>query len=685
MTPISIGVAIICAAWAIYATQHRGQAELGCAPGWRPRSNAPAFVTLAPVRAERFSQKLEALGNARANESVDVSSKTSNIVTAMRFRDGERVQRGQVLVQLDDAQVRADVAAAEAALTESESQYNRSRELLSTQVLSKSSFEQLEATLKANRARVASASARLEDTVIRAPFSGRVGLRRVSVGTLISPGTVITTLDDTSVIKLDFSVPENFLASLREGLSVRASAPAFPGRTFAGKVASIDSRVDMDTRSVTVRALLANEDGALRPGMFLNVALANDEREALMIPEEALTPEAERQFVFVVADGKAAAARSTHRRPPSGQPSKSSPGSMRASRWSSKVHRRCATAARCASRRRPRTTDRMRSKRRRTRRAPTRRRACASEPREAAPMMISDLSVRRPVFATVMSLLLFILGVGAVTRLSLREFPDVERPVVNIETRYRGASSDVVESRITQIIENEISGIEGVERLNSSSRDERSQINVEFSLERDLDSAANDVRERLSRVAARLPLESDPPQITKVDSGTDPIVWINVTSTQRSILELTDYMQRYLVDQFATLDGVANVRVNGGRRYAMRLWLSRENLAARQLTVADVENALLRENVELPAGRLESTQREFTLRTDTNLRTERGVPQSRGWPRSRRLPGAPRRSRGRAVSRPTTTAASRAPTASSACRWPSSRRRRRTCSRRRSW
>src|SRR5690349_14516113 len=237
-------------------------------------------------------------------------------------------------------------------------------------------------------------------------------------------------------------------------------------------------------------------------------------------------------------------------------------------------------------------------------------------------MMISDLSVRRPVFATVMSLLLFILGVGAVSRLSLREFPDVDRPVVNVETRYRGASSDVVESRITQIIENEISGIEGVERLNSSSRDERSQINVEFTLERDLDSAANDVRERLSRVAARLPLEADPPQITKVDSGTDPIMWLNVASTQRNMLELTDYMERYLVDQFSTLDGVASVRLNGARRYAMRVWLQRENLAARQLTVADVENALLRENVEIPAGRLESREREFSLRTDTNLRNE---------------------------------------------------------------
>jgi membrane fusion protein (multidrug efflux system) len=306
VTPISIGVAVVCAAWAIYATQHRGAPASGPpAAAGGARSSAAPLVTLAPVRAERVSRKLEALGNARANETVVISAKASNIVTAVKFRDGERVRRGQVLVQLDDAQVRADVAAAQAALTESESQYNRSRELLSTQALSKSSFEQLEATMKANRARLAAANARLEDTVIRAPFSGRVGLRRVSVGSLISPGAVITTLDDTSVIKLDFAVPENFLATLREGLTVRATAPAFPGRTFTGKVASIDSRVDQATRSVTVRALLANEDGALRPGMFLNVALANDERDALVIPEEALTPEAERQFVYVVAGGKA--------------------------------------------------------------------------------------------------------------------------------------------------------------------------------------------------------------------------------------------------------------------------------------------------------------------------------------------------------------------------------------------
>ena len=161
-TPISIGVAVVCAAWALYATQHRNAPAAAPPPGAGARGGAAPFVMLAAVRSERVSQKLEALGNARANESVDISTKLSNIVTAVTFRDGERVKRGQVLVRLDDAQARADVAAAQAALTESESQYNRSRELLHTQALSKSSFDQLEGTLKANRARLGAAQARLE-------------------------------------------------------------------------------------------------------------------------------------------------------------------------------------------------------------------------------------------------------------------------------------------------------------------------------------------------------------------------------------------------------------------------------------------------------------------------------------------------------------------------------------------
>ncbi len=237
-------------------------------------------------------------------------------------------------------------------------------------------------------------------------------------------------------------------------------------------------------------------------------------------------------------------------------------------------------------------------------------------------MTLSDLSIRRPVFATVLSLMLLILGIMAALRLPIREFPDVARPIVGVSTFYRGANASVIESRITQVLENGIAGVEGVDKITSSSRDEFSRINIEFMVNRNLDAAANDVRERVSRILGQLPDDADQPQITKVDDGAEAIIYINISSPTRSALELTDYADRILVDRFGSLDGVASVRISGGRRYAMRVWLDRDALAARQLTATDVENALRRENVELPAGRIESREREFTLRTNTALHTE---------------------------------------------------------------
>ena len=234
-------------------------------------------------------------------------------------------------------------------------------------------------------------------------------------------------------------------------------------------------------------------------------------------------------------------------------------------------------------------------------------------------MILSDLSVRRPVFATVLSLLLVIVGLMATLRLSIREYPDISRPIVSVSVFYRGASANVIESRITQVLEDQIAGVEGVEKLTSSSQDEFSRINIEFSMDRDLDGAANDVREAISRVTSRLPDEADAPQIAKVDDAAEPIIYVNFSSTARNALELTDYIGRYVTDRFSSLPGVASVRVGGGSRYSMRVWLDREALAARQLSVNDIENALRRENVELPAGRIESREREFTLRTRTSM------------------------------------------------------------------
>jgi multidrug efflux pump len=237
-------------------------------------------------------------------------------------------------------------------------------------------------------------------------------------------------------------------------------------------------------------------------------------------------------------------------------------------------------------------------------------------------LIISDYSVRRPVFATVISALLVLLGLAAMSNLPVRQYPDIESPVVSIETSYRGASAEVIETKVTQLIEDTIAGIEGIEMLTSTSRDERSDIRVEFSISRDIDAAANDIRDRVSRVVDQLPREADPPEIAKVDATRSSIMFLNLTSDRHSGLELTDYADRYLIDRISTVPGVARVRLSGARRYAMRIWLSREALAARGLTVADVETALRAENVELPAGRLESREREFTLRTATGFTQE---------------------------------------------------------------
>jgi multidrug efflux pump len=235
-------------------------------------------------------------------------------------------------------------------------------------------------------------------------------------------------------------------------------------------------------------------------------------------------------------------------------------------------------------------------------------------------MNLSDISIRRPVFAAVVSLLLVVLGIMSFTRLTLRELPAIDPPIVSVEVNYPGASAAVVETRITQVLEDALAGIEGVETVESSSRNGSADVSMEFKLSRDIEAATNDVRDAVSRVQDRLPEEADPPEISKVESDSDAIVWLNMRSDRMDSLELSDYAERYVADRLSAIEGVARVRVGGGQRYAMRIWLDREALAARGLAVSDVEAALRRENVELPAGSIESESRDFTLRVQRNYR-----------------------------------------------------------------
>ena len=260
-------------------------------------------VVTATVDLQPLVDEIEALGTARANESIEIQPRISSLVETIAFEEGQIVKTGDLLVELERSEIVAGLAIAEANLSESKSLYDRSTTLASTQAISASNLEQLLAQVKVNEAEVMAAKARLENTFIRAPFSGRVGLRRVSPGSFVNSQTVITTLDDVSVIKLDFSVPETFVTSLSEGMAIKARSVVFPDRVFDGQVLSVDTRLDPVSRSVRARALIPNDAGLLKPGMFLTVDLQRDRGEVLVAPEQAIVPEGTQQFVFVVNDG----------------------------------------------------------------------------------------------------------------------------------------------------------------------------------------------------------------------------------------------------------------------------------------------------------------------------------------------------------------------------------------------
>lgn len=236
-------------------------------------------------------------------------------------------------------------------------------------------------------------------------------------------------------------------------------------------------------------------------------------------------------------------------------------------------------------------------------------------------MVISDVSIKRPVFATVLSLLIVVFGLAALLGLPVREYPDIDPPVVSVSTDYTGAAAEVVDTQITQVIEGAISGIEGIRSIGSSSQQGRSRTSIEFSISRDVDIAANDVRDAVSRIINRLPDEADPPIVRKADSDARPMMWVTLRSDVWDAAQLSDFADRVLKDRLSVLDGVADVRIGGERRYAIRVWLDRERLAARNVTVAEVEAALRANNVELPAGKVESSTRAFTVRAEGRLTT----------------------------------------------------------------
>jgi multidrug efflux pump len=234
-------------------------------------------------------------------------------------------------------------------------------------------------------------------------------------------------------------------------------------------------------------------------------------------------------------------------------------------------------------------------------------------------VILSDVSIKRPVFATVLSLLIVVFGLAALLGLPVREYPDIDPPVVSISTDYIGAAAEVVDTQITQVVEGAISGIEGIRSIESSTEQGESRTSIEFTISRNVDIAANDVRDAVSRIADQLPEEAEAPVVQKADSDARPMMWVTLRSDIWDSAELSDFAERVLADRLSVLDGVADVRIGGERRYAIRVWLDRERLAARDITVAEVERSLRANNVELPAGSVDSSTRNFTVRAEGRL------------------------------------------------------------------
>lgn len=286
--------------WYAYQQGIIGARQPSAAESGRRGGPAPV-VEYVPARVGTVTDALEAVGTARANEAVVITAKQAGIVSALGFEEGQRVKAGQALVELEAVERRADRDQARAMVDDAKRRLDRARQLKTSGNVTEARLDELESLFRATEARERMAQARLDELKILAPFDGRVGMRSVSLGALVQPGTTVTTLDDIARIRLEFAVPEVALGRLKPGLMVTARSPAFPDREFRGEITVIDTRVDPATRSVKSNALIDNADEALKPGLFLNVALVLEQRDdAVLVPEEAIVPEAGKQFLFVV-------------------------------------------------------------------------------------------------------------------------------------------------------------------------------------------------------------------------------------------------------------------------------------------------------------------------------------------------------------------------------------------------
>ncbi|MBW8191145.1 efflux RND transporter periplasmic adaptor subunit [Neiella marina] len=295
MKRIIIALVIIAVAGGVY---WRYQQNAAIEKRQRPMASVVAATMTQMIMEDRF----EALGTLQANSNIEVTANTTDKIVEVRFKDGQAVEQGQVLVRLQSGEQQAQLQAAKVYLAEQQREYKRIEDLVRKRTVASSELDRLQSLIDVGQARVAEAQSNLDDRIITAPFPGHLGFRQVSTGALVTPGTLITTLDDISVLKLDFQIPERFLTAVTPGTEIATTSAAYPGRTFTGKISSLATRIDPVTRAISVRALIDNEDSALRPGMLMRVQVIRARHEVFAAPEQALIMLQDKHYVYLIDD-----------------------------------------------------------------------------------------------------------------------------------------------------------------------------------------------------------------------------------------------------------------------------------------------------------------------------------------------------------------------------------------------
>ena len=521
------------------------------------------------------------------------------------FDSGDDVQKGAKLVQLDTSVEEADLANNKATLLQANLDFERQSKLVKTGAVSQAVLDATIAKRDTAAASVAKMDAIIAEKNIIAPFAGRLGLRRVEKGQYVTTGQALVWLQSLDPIWVDFPVPEGDMGKFKEGSPIEIAVDAFRGKIFKGEVEAFDARLSSDSRTLMVRGRVPNPDRTLLPGMFANAAvLAGEPKDVVTVPRTALTYTLYGDSVWVVKEGLAEPAATRADRIERARRLGRRGGCDGGGADGAQAHRRAALRARRIHAGRPDRHPRRRERRRRggdqrpaqiaagrrnqDRQQPrrsSRRRSC---PSNNPPMHFTDLFIKRPVLATVVSLMILLIGAWAGFKLPIRQYPELSNTTITVTTTYPGANADLIQGFITVPIQQAVASAEGIDTLVATSTQNVSTVTLNLKLDADPDRAMTDVLSKIAQVKSILPREANDSVVTKQTGEGYALMYLSFNSKVMNSSQISDYLNRVVQPKLQTINGVANAQILGGQTFAMRIWLDPDRMASLGVTPLDV-------------------------------------------------------------------------------------------------